>query len=83
MNNEQREALVPVGVGNTPAQQRFFQGHPRFLAETPKLVELCNKIFDRTLEPPDANERQALWTRTCRMMTRPSLSGKIALRPAT
>ena len=60
MNNEQGEALVPVGVGNAPAQQRFFQRHERFFAETPKLVELCNKIFDRTLEPPDANERQAL-----------------------
>jgi hypothetical protein len=60
MNNEQGEALVPVGVGNAPAQQRFFQRHERFFAETPKLVELCNKIFDRTLEPPEANERQAL-----------------------
>ncbi len=60
MNNEQGEALVPVGVGNAPAQERFFQRHERFFAETPMLVELCNKIFDRTLEPPDANERQAL-----------------------
>jgi hypothetical protein len=60
MNNEQHEPLVPVGVGNTPAQQRFLQGHPRYLAEVPKLVELCNKVFDRTLPPPDESERQAL-----------------------
>jgi hypothetical protein len=60
MNNEQGEALVPVGIGNAPAQQRFLQGHQRYLAEVPKLVELCNKIFNRTLPPPDAHERQAL-----------------------
>jgi len=60
VDNEQQPPMVPVGVGNAPAQQRFFQRHERFLAETPKLVELCNKIFDRTLEPPDANEHQAL-----------------------
>jgi hypothetical protein len=52
--------MVPVGVGNVQVQQRFFQRHERFLAELPKLVELCNNIFDRTLEPPDENERQAL-----------------------
>ena len=60
MNNEQGEALVPVGIGNAPAQQRFLQGHQMYLAEVPKLVELCNKIFNRTLPLPDANERQAL-----------------------
>jgi hypothetical protein len=52
--------MVPVGVGDAPAQQRFLLGHQMYLAEVPKLVELCNKIFNRTLEPPDANERQAL-----------------------
>ena len=60
MNNEQHEPLVPVGVGNSPAQQRFLQGHQRYLDEVPKLVELCNKVFDRTLTPPDEGERQAL-----------------------
>ena len=60
MNNEQHEPLVPVGVGNSSAQQRFLQGHQRYLDEVPKLVELCNKVFDRTLPPPDENERQAL-----------------------
>lgn len=44
----------------TPEQQRFFQRHQRFLAEVPKLVELCNKVFDRTLAPTKANEYQAL-----------------------
>jgi hypothetical protein len=60
MNNEQHEPLVPVGVGNSPAQQRFLQGHQRYLDEVPKLDELCNKVFDRTLTPPDEGERQAL-----------------------
>ena len=60
MNNEQHEPLVPVGVGNAPAQQRFLQDHERYLAEVPKLVELCNKVFDRTLPPADENGRQAL-----------------------
>jgi hypothetical protein len=60
MNNEQHEPLVLVAVVNGPAQQRFIQRHQRFLAEAPKLTELCNKIFNRTLEPPDANEYQAL-----------------------
>ena len=60
MYSEQHEPLVPVGVGNSQAQQRYLQGHQRYLAEVPKLVELCNKVFDRTLPPPDENERQAL-----------------------
>jgi hypothetical protein len=60
MNKEQDEALVPVGVGNAPAQQRFLQGHQRYLDEVPKLVNLCNKLFNRTLTPPDANEHQTL-----------------------
>ena len=59
MYNEQHEPLVPVGVGNSQAQQRFLQGHQRYLAEVPKLVELCNKVFDRTLPQPDENERQS------------------------
>jgi hypothetical protein len=60
MNNEQQPPTVPVGIHITPEQQRFFQRHQRFLAELPKLVELCNKVFDRTLAPPEANEYQAL-----------------------
>jgi Family of unknown function (DUF5677) len=60
VDNKQHPPMVPVGVGNAPAQQRFLQGHQRYLCEVPKLVELCNKIFNRTLEPPDANGRQAL-----------------------
>lgn len=59
MNNEQHEPLVPVGVGNAPAQQRFLHEHERYLAEVPKLVELCNKVFDRTLPQPDESERRA------------------------
>src|SRR5271163_4176886 len=60
MANEQRPPMVPVGVGNALAQQRYIQRHRKFLLEYPKLAELCEKVFDRTLEPPDANEHQAL-----------------------
>jgi hypothetical protein len=49
-----------VGVGNAPAQQRFLKGNERYLSEVPKLVELCNNVFDRTLPPTDEKERQEL-----------------------
>ncbi len=58
--SEQQSPMVPVGVGNAPAQRRFIQRHQRFLAEYPKLFELYSKMFIRTVEPPDENERQAL-----------------------
>ena len=58
--SEQQPPMVPVGVGNAPAQRRFIQRHERFLAEYPKLFELYSKMFIRTVEPPDENERQAL-----------------------
>ncbi len=60
MSDEHDEPLVPVGIGNAPAQQRFIQEHQRYLDEVPKLVELCNKIFNRTPDPPEENEREAL-----------------------
>ena len=60
MNNEQVRLRFPSVSALRPAQQRFFQRHEKFFAETPMLVEHCNKIFDRTLEPPEANEYQAL-----------------------
>jgi hypothetical protein len=59
-SNEQQPPMVPVGVGNAPAQRRFIQRHQRFLAEYPKLFELYSKMFIRAVEPPDENERQAL-----------------------
>jgi len=61
--DEQQPPIVPVGVGNGPAQQRFLQRHRRFLQEYPKLAELCDKVFNRTLESPDATERQSLLDR--------------------
>jgi Family of unknown function (DUF5677) len=60
MNNLQQPQMVPVGFGDGPALQRFIQRHRQFLAELPKLTEICNKVFDRTLPPHDENGRQAL-----------------------
>jgi hypothetical protein len=61
MNNDQQTPMVPIGIGNASAQLRFFQRHERFLSEMSKLLELCNKIFDRALAPPDATEQQSLF----------------------
>jgi hypothetical protein len=58
--DDQQPPMVPVGVGNAPAQRRFIQRHQRFLVEYPKLFELYSKMFIRTVEPPDESERQAL-----------------------
>jgi len=58
--DDQQPPMVPVGVGNAPAQRRFILRHQRFLAEYPKLFELYSKMFIRTVEPPDESERQAL-----------------------
>jgi len=58
--DEQHLPMVPVGVGNAPAQQRFIQRHQRFLAEYPTLFELYSKMFIRTVQPPDESEREAL-----------------------
>jgi len=60
MDNAQQPPLVPICLGNGFFQQRFIQHHQQFLAELPKLTEVCNRVFDRTLASPDENERQAL-----------------------
>jgi hypothetical protein len=59
MHDEQQ--MIPVGIGNGPAQQRFIQRHRNYVMEVPKLVELCNKVFKRSLAPPSESERQALF----------------------
>lgn len=60
MNGEQNPEMVPVGIGDEPAQQRFLRRHRPYLVEAPKLIELCNKVFNRPLQPPDESERQLL-----------------------
>ncbi len=61
MSTEQHQPVpgLPTGVGNKQVQQRFIQRHQEFLLGHPKLVELCEKIFNRTLVLP-VDEYQAL-----------------------
>src|SRR5260370_33795635 len=51
----------PVAVGDFEAQKRFIKGIPAFLRrEYPKLSRLSNRVFIRTLAPPDETERRRL-----------------------
>jgi hypothetical protein len=53
-------SVVPIGVGDIEAQQRFIERNRVFLEEFPKLFAFYSKVFIRPLAPPGEDERQAL-----------------------
>jgi len=59
-DEQHEQSPRPKTVGNLLAQQRFIQRHSAFLTEYPKIAELCEKVFNRTLVPPGAIEYQQL-----------------------
>jgi hypothetical protein len=54
--NGNRPAVLPVGIGDGPAQQRFVQTHKGFVLDHPALHELLKKVSLRTLVAPSQEE---------------------------
>lgn len=54
--NENRPAVLPVGIGNGSAQQRFIQTHKEFVLDHPALHTLLKKVSLRTLVAPPQEE---------------------------
>jgi hypothetical protein len=51
---------LPIAIGNRKAQKRFIERNTLFLLEHPRLHELAEKVFLRSLEPPDKEEGKRL-----------------------
>ncbi len=51
---------LPIGVGDTAAQQRFIQTHEAFLLEHPALHQLLEKVSLLTLPAPNPDEAERL-----------------------
>ncbi len=54
--NENRPAVLPVGVGSGPAQERFIQSNKEFLLDHPALRVLLKKVSLRMLASPPQEE---------------------------
>lgn len=54
--NGNRPAVLPIGVGSGPAQQRFIQSNKEFLLDHPALRVLLKKVSLRMLAAPPQDE---------------------------
>jgi hypothetical protein len=54
--NGNRPAVLPIGIGDGPAQQRFIQTHVGFVLDHPAIHELLKKVSLRTLVVPPQDE---------------------------
>jgi hypothetical protein len=51
---------LPIAVGDRKAQKRFIERNTTFLLEYPRLHELAEKVFLRSLKPPNEKEVKRL-----------------------